>query len=212
MEKKFNKDVMTNLVITLNKYSNAYYNHDTSLVSDKEYDALYDQLLVMERESGVVLPDSPTQRPGGTVIDSLQKVQHSKPMLSAAKTKDVETLKSFINAGNVPENPTPGKVIVSWKEDGLTIVLRYRDGHLIQAITRGDGSVGEDVTHSVRMYQNVPLQIPCEDEVEVRGEGMVAIADFEEYIRQNGEVFSHPRNMAAGSTRILDGNETAKRK
>ena len=79
MEKKFNKDVMTNLVITLNKYSDAYYNHDTSLVSDKEYDALYDQLLVMERESGVVLPDSPTQRPGGTVIDSLQKVQHSKP-------------------------------------------------------------------------------------------------------------------------------------
>lgn len=212
MEKKFNKDAMTNLVITLNKYSDAYYNHDTSLVSDKEYDALYDQLLVMERESGVVLPDSPTQRPGGTVIDSLQKVQHSKPMLSAAKTKDVETLKTFINAGNVPENPTPGKVIVSWKEDGLTIVLRYRDGHLIQAITRGDGSVGEDVTHSVRMYQNVPLQIPCEDEVEVRGEGMVAIADFEEYIRQNGEVFSHPRNMAAGSTRILDGNETAKRK
>ena len=133
----------------------------------------------MERESGVVLPDSPTQRPGGTVIDSLQKVQHSKPMLSAAKTKDVETLKTFINAGNVPENPTPGKVIVSWKEDSLTIVLRYRDGHLIQAITRGDGSVGEDVTHSVRMYQNVPLQIPCEDEVEVRGEGMVAIADFE---------------------------------
>ena len=85
MEKKFNKDAMTNLVITLNKYSDAYYNHDTSLVSDKEYDALYDQLLVMERESGVVLPDSPTQRPGGTVIDSLQKVQHSKPMLSAAK-------------------------------------------------------------------------------------------------------------------------------
>lgn len=212
MEKKFNKDVMTNLVVTLNKYSDAYYNHDTSLVSDKEYDALYDQLLVLERESGVVLPNSPTQRPGGTVIDSLQKVQHSKPMLSAAKTKDVEVLKNFIRAGETAENPVPGRVIVSWKEDGLTIVLRYRNGHLVQAITRGDGNIGEDVTHSVRMYQNVPLQIPCEEEVEVRGEGMVSIADFEEYTRQNGEVFSHPRNMAAGSTRILDGNETAKRK
>ncbi len=129
-------------------------------MSDKEYDALYDQLLVLERDSGVVLPNSPPQRPGGTVIDSLQKVQHSKPMLSAAKTKDVEVLKNFIRAGETAENPVPGRVIVSWKEDGLTIVLRYRNGHLVQAITRGDGNIGEDVTHSVRMYQNVPLQIP----------------------------------------------------
>lgn len=203
---------MSTLVDTLNKYADAYYLRDESLISDKEYDALYDRLVVMERESGIILSDSPTQRPGGAVIDGLQKVFHSKPMLSAAKTKDISVLKDFIRAGEVPENPTPGKVIVSWEEDGLTIVLRYRNGHLVQAITRGDGNVGEDVTHSVRRYQNVPLQIPCEEEVEVRGEGMVALADFEEYTRQYGEVFTHPRNMAAGSTRILDGNETAKRK
>lgn len=159
---------MSALVDTLNKYADAYYLRDESLISDKEYDALYDRLVVMERESGIILSDSPTQRPGGAVIDGLQKVFHSKPMLSAAKTKDISVLKDFIRAGEVPENPTPGKVIVSWKEDGLTIVLRYRNGHLVQAITRGDGNVGE--------------------------------------------VFTHPRNMAAGSTRILDGNETAKRK
>lgn len=175
---------MLALVDTLNKYADAYYLRDESLISDKEYDALYDRLVVMERETGIILPTSPTQRPGGAVIDGLQKVVHSKPMLSAAKTKDVAVLKEFIRAEEVPENPAQGKVIVSWKEDGLTIVLRYRKGHLVQAITRGDGNIGEDVTHSVRRYQNVPLQIPCEDEVEVRGEGMVALSDFEEYTRQ----------------------------
>lgn len=117
---------MSTLVDTLNKYADAYYLRDESLISDKEYDALYDRLVVMERESGIILSDSPTQRPGGAVIDGLQKVFHSKPMLSAAKTKDISVLKDFIRAGEVPENPTPGKVIVSWKEDGLTIVLRYR--------------------------------------------------------------------------------------
>ena len=142
---------MQELVNALNIYADAYYNRDTSLVSDKQYDALYDELVALEKKTGIILSGSPTQRPGGEVVDYLQKVKHTKPMLSADKTKSIDELKKFIRKGaDHVENDMPGKVVVSWKEDGLTLVLRYKDGKFVQAITRGNGEEGEDVTHNIR--------------------------------------------------------------
>lgn len=204
---------MQELVNALNIYADAYYNRDTSLVSDKQYDALYDELVALEKKTGIILSGSPTQRPGGEVVDYLQKVKHTKPMLSADKTKSIDELKKFIRKGaDHVENDMPGKVVVSWKEDGLTLVLRYKDGKFVQAITRGNGEEGEDVTHNIRMFTNVPMNIPYKGDLEVRGEDVVSLQDFEDYNRKYGDVFTHPRNMASGSTRLLDSSEVKNRK
>ena len=210
MQKNTNEK-MRELIREIRRYDAAYYGSDQSLVSDKQYDAVYDELVQLEKQTGIVLSDSPTLHPGGVVIDSLQKVQHTKPMLSANKTKSIDTLAAFAQKGDVPENSHPGLVALSWKEDGLTIVLRYQNGRLVQAVTRGDGEIGEDVTHTVRRYTNVPLNIPCNEPVEVRGEGLVSWQDFEAYAKESGEEVSHPRNLAAGSTRLLSAEEAAKR-
>lgn len=188
---------MKELIQILNKASYAYYAKDNPIMSDKEYDDLYDELSELEYSTGIHMAGSPSQSVQGYVIDSLQKVKHTKPMLSANKTKDIQEIKKFI--GNRP-------CIVSWKEDGLTIVLRYKSGKFVQAITRGTGEIGEDVTHTMRMCKNIPLKLPYVDDLEVRGECVISWKEFNRINEKLEEPYKHPRNLAAGSVRQLDPN------
>lgn len=194
---------MKELIDKLKVADVAYYRDDNPIVTDREYDLLTDELQKLEAETGQILSGSPTQKVSGEILEELIPVRHTKPMLSAKKTKSVEDLISF--AAHRP-------VLVSWKLDGLTIVLRYEDGEFKQAITRGrEGVVGEDVTHTVRTYLNVPLTIPILDPIEVRGEGVISWQHFELINSGLEEPYSHPRGLAAGSTRKLDANESGKR-
>jgi len=194
---------MKELIDKLKVADVAYYRDDNPIMTDREYDLLTDELQKLEAETGQILSGSPTQKVSGEILEELTPVRHTKPMLSAKKTKSVEDLISF--AAHRP-------VLVSWKLDGLTIVLRYEDGEFKQAITRGrEGVVGEDVTHTVRTYLNVPLTIPILDPVEVRGEGVISWQHFELINSGLEEPYSHPRGLAAGSTRKLDANESGKR-
>lgn len=194
---------MKALIVRLLEADEAYYGRDDPIMSDYEYDRLYDELVRLEKESGIVLAASPTQRVPGEVLDSLATVTHTKPMLSAGKTKAINEIFKFIGGR---------KVILSWKLDGLTLVLRYKEGKLVQAITRGDGLKGEDVTHTVRVMGNVPLTIPCTDPLEVRGEGVVSWQNFRALNETLEDPYSQPRNLAAGSIRKLDANESRKRR
>ena len=191
--------VMYELVKRLMEADTAYYKHDAPIMTDREYDRLYDELLAAERSTGIVLSGSPTQKVSGEILESLEQVGHTKPMLSAKKTKSKEEIAAFV--GGRP-------AVVMWKLDGLTLVLRYDGGKLVQAITRGaEGRVGEDVTHSVRVMTNVPLQIPYTEPFEVRGEGVISWSRFNEIndnLQPGEEPYSHPRSLAAGSVRRLD--------
>lgn len=181
----------------------AYYRDDNPMMTDREYDLLFDELKSMEEETGLILSGSPTQTVAGEILEELTPVRHTKPMISADKTKSVEELIRF--ADNKP-------VIMSWKLDGLTLVLRYENGEFKQGITRGrDGIIGEDVTHTIRTFLNVPMSIPYKESFEVRGEGVISWANFEKINLGLEEPYSHPRNLAAGSVRMLDANESGKR-
>jgi len=198
------------LISTMKLESDAYYGKDRPIVSDRTYDRQFDELTQLEQETGVIFPNSPTQTVSGAVLDHLDKVRHIRPMLSANKTKSIPTLCEFAQKALPLEN---SNVMVSWKEDGLTLVLRYLNGYLTQAITRGtDGVVGEDVTHTVRTFENVPLHIPYSDEVEIRGEGVISWKSFSVINESLLEPYSHPRNLAAGSVRQLDSNIAKGRK
>lgn len=194
---------MKSLIAQLQKADEAYYGKDDPIMTDLEYDRLYGELEQLEKESGIVLTASPTQRVSGEVLESLTAVTHTKPMLSADKTKSASEIHKFIGGR---------KVVISWKLDGLTLVLRYEGGKLVQAITRGDGLKGEDVTHTVRVMGNVPLVIPCTEPLEVRGEGVISWQNFKELNAALDEPYSHPRNLAAGSIRKLDAEESRKRR
>lgn len=194
---------MKTLITQLLEANAAYYGEDDPIMTDLEYDRLYGQLEQLEKETGIVLASSPTQRVSGEVLESLTAVTHTKPMLSAGKTKSIEEIFKFIGGRNV---------VVSWKLDGLTLVLRYEGGKLVQAITRGDGLKGEDVTHTVRVMGNVPLAIPCTEPVEVRGEGVISWQNFQELNKSLEDPAAHPRNLAAGSIRKLNAKESKKRR
>lgn len=181
----------------LHKASYAYYALDNPIMSDKQYDDLYDELIQLEYSTGVTLAGSPTQHVQGYVIDSLKKVKHSKPMLSTNKTKDIQEIKKFI--GNHP-------CVMSWKEDGLTIVLRYINGVFTQAITRGSGDLGEDVTHTMKMCKNIPIRLPSCIDIEVRGECVISWKEFDRINSHLDTPYKHPRNLASGSVRQLDSN------
>lgn len=181
----------------------AYYRDDNPSMTDREYDLLVDELKQLESETGLILSGSPTQTVSGEILEELMPVRHTKPMLSADKTKSVDDLIRFAGAR---------AVIISWKLDGLTLVLRYENGEFMQAITRGrEGIVGEDVTHTVRTFMNVPMSVPSKDSFEVRGEGVISWANFEKINLGLEDPYSHPRNLAAGSVRMLDATESGKR-
>ena len=181
----------------------AYYRDDNPTMTDREYDLLVDELKELETTTGLILSGSPTQTVPGEILKELTPVRHTKPMLSADKTKSVDEMLRFANGR---------PVVLSWKLDGLTIVLRYEGGEFKQAITRGrEGIIGEDVTHTVRTFMNVPMCIPCTDKFEVRGEGVISWAHFEKINLSLSEPYSHPRNLAAGSVRMLDARESGKR-
>ncbi len=193
---------MKSLIAQLLAANKAYYGEDDPIMTDLEYDRHYHELEQLEQETGIVLASSPTQRVSGEVLDSLTAVTHTKPMLSADKTKSTAEIFKFIGGR---------MVVISWKLDGLTLVLRYEGGKLTQAITRGDGLKGEDVTHTVRVMGNVPLTIPCTDSLKLRGEGGISWQNFNELNETLAEPYSHPRNLAAGSIRKLDAEESKKR-
>ena len=181
----------------------AYYRDDNPTMTDREYDLLVDELKELEATTGMILSGSPTQTVSGEILKELTPVRHTKPMLSADKTKSVDEMLQFANGR---------PVVLSWKLDGLTLVLRYEGGEFKQAITRGrEGIIGEDVTHTVRTFMNVPMCIPCTDKFEVRGEGVISWAHFEKINLSLSEPYSHPRNLAAGSVRMLDARESGKR-
>lgn len=191
------------LVDVLHKASIAYYRDDNPVMSDKQYDDLYDELESLEKETGVILAGSPTQKVQGYILDGFQKVQHSKLMLSAAKTKDINEIKRFVQDKDF---------YCSYKLDGATTVTRYENGKFIQGITRGTGIIGEDVTEQCRFIPNLPMSIPINDYVELRGETVISYDEFHRVNASLEKPFAHPRNMAAGTLRNLDLNVVKQRR
>ena len=183
-------------------YCHEYYVLDRPTISDAEYDKKFDTLKQLEDEANFWLANSPTRKVQGTVLDCFTKIEHSKPMLSAAKTKDINEIKKFI--GN-------NHFYCSYKLDGLTMVVRYSGGKFIQAITRGTGTIGEDVTEQAKMISNLPMSISYDGDLELRGECVVSWDNFHKINESLDEPYSHPRNLAAGSLRNLDTNITKKR-
>lgn len=198
-----NLERMKEFIQILTEADIAYYRDSRPIMTDFDYDRLFDELKGLERDTGLILSNSPTQKVSGEILEELTPVRHSRPMLSADKTKSVEGMVKFAD-----KKP----VVLSWKLDGLTLVLRYENGELKQAITRGrEGIIGEDVTHTVKTFINVPLTIPTRDAFEVRGEGVISWANFKKINLSLTEPYSHPRNLASGSVRMLDANESGKR-
>ena len=196
---------MKELVKRLNEASRAYYQEDREIMSNREYDALYDQLEKMEAETGIVLADSPTVNVGYEAVDALPKETHESPMLSLDKTKDREVLRSFIGT-----HPT----LLSWKMDGLTIVLTYENGELQKAVTRGNGIVGEVITNNARTFKNIPLKIAYQGRLVLRGEAIITYSDFERInatIEDVDAKYKNPRNLCSGSVRQLNNQITAAR-
>lgn len=196
---------MQELVELLNRAAKAYYQDADEIMSNYEYDALYDELQALEAQTGVTLSSSPTVNVGYEILSELPKERHPSPMLSLDKTKDVAGLQAF--AGDQ-------KVVMSWKMDGLTIVLTYRDGGLVKAVTRGNGEVGEVITANARTFKNLPLQIPYKGELVLRGEAVIGYKDFEKINEEIAEVdakYKNPRNLCSGSVRQLNSEITAKR-
>ena len=196
---------MKELVEILRQASRAYYQDDREIMSNLEYDALYDELVALEQKTGIVLSTSPTVSVGYEAVDELPKETHESPMLSLDKTKDREVLRSFI--GN-------HKTLLSWKMDGLTIVLTYRNGVLEKAVTRGNGVVGEVVTNNARVFDNIPHKISFQGELILRGEAIITYSEFEKINRDIADVdarYKNPRNLCSGSVRQLNNKITAGR-
>ena len=203
MDKKLNR--MKELIEILNNASRLYYQYSTPIMTDFEYDKLYDELEKLEKETNTVLSNSPTQNVEPEAIDSLVKVEHPAPMLSLSKTKSISELASFL------ENQ---EGLLSWKLDGLTIVLTYKDGKLSSGVTRGNGIIGEVITENVKKFKNIPLTIPYKGTLVVRGEAVIKYSDFNkmnEELDDDSSQYKNPRNLCSGSVRQLDSKVTAKR-
>ena len=189
----------------LNRAAKAYYAEDIEIMSNQEYDALYDELQELEQETGFLPAGSPTVRVGYEAVDELPKEKHEAPMLSLGKTKSREELRDWLQG-----NPA----ILSWKLDGLTVVLTYHDGKLAKAVTRGNGEIGEVVTNNARTFKNIPLAIPFTGDLVLRGEAVITYSDFE---KLNAELedaearYKNPRNLCSGSVRQLSSEVTAGR-
>ena len=192
------------LVDVLHKASIAYYRDDDPVMSDKQYDDLYDELESLEKETGVIYSNSPTQNVGSEVVSELDKVKHTHPMLSLAKTKSVDDLIKVYNNKDS---------ILSLKMDGLTICLTYDNGVLTKAETRGDGHIGELVTHNAKVFENIPLTISIKEHYEIEGEAVITYEDFEaiNQLLPADKKYKNPRNLAAGSVRQLDSDIASQR-
>ncbi|MCI6855341.1 MAG: NAD-dependent DNA ligase LigA [Firmicutes bacterium] len=196
---------MQNLIVLLNQASKAYYQESREIMPNHEYDRLYDMLEALEKETGVTLSKSPTTRVGYEVLSDLPKEKHPQKMLSLDKTKDVEQLKSWLG---------DQEGVMSWKLDGLTIVLTYEEGKLVKAVTRGNGEVGEVITANARAFSNLPVSIPFKERLVLRGEAVISYPDFEkinETITDEGAKYKNPRNLCSGSVRQLNSAVTAER-
>ena len=196
---------MQELVEILNKAGKAYYQDAEEIMSNYEYDRLYDELLDLEKELGTTLSNSPTVNVGYEVLSELPKERHERPMLSLDKTKDVAELEAFVGEQ---------EALMSWKMDGLTIVLTYREGALYKAVTRGNGEVGEVVTANARVFRNIPLKIPYQGELILRGEAVIGYRDFEKINQEIADAdakYKNPRNLCSGSVRQLNNEITARR-
>jgi len=193
------------LVTLLNAANHAYYQENREIMSDFEYDKLYDELAGLEKRTGIVLAGSPTVRVGYgyEVVSSLSKVPHDIPMLSLDKTKDPNALVAFL---------AEQKGLLSWKLDGLSIVLRYENGKFKQAITRGNGTIGEDVTHNAKVFANIPLTVPFQGKFSLRGEAVITFADFEAINADEEVKYKNPRNLCSGAVRQLNSETAAKRR
>lgn len=193
------------LVQKLNEAAKAYYQEDREIMSNREYDSLYDQLEKMEKETGIVLADSPTVNVGYEAVDALPKETHESPMLSLDKTKDREVLRTFVGEHSS---------LLSWKMDGLTVVLTYENGELQKAVTRGNGVVGEVITNNARVFKNIPLKIAYQGRLVLRGEAIITYSDFEKINDSIEDVdarYKNPRNLCSGSVRQLNNQITAER-
>ena len=189
-------DEMRNLIEELNQAAEAYYNFDDNIISDYEYDKLYDRLLSLEKKFGLVLPDSPSRKVGFKTDNKFKKIKHMKKMLSLDKTKDINKLKDFLG----------DKIgLLSWKLDGLTIVLEYENGFLKKIITRGNGEIGEDVTHNFCVFKNLPEKISYKKKLILRGEAVISYKDFNaiNFDLDDEEKYKNPRNLASGIIRNL---------
>lgn len=189
----------------LNKAAMVYYSGTDEIMSNYEYDRLYDELLMLEEETGIVLAGSPTQRVGYETLSELPKEEHESGMLSLDKTKSVEALADFCGEH---------RGLLSWKLDGLTVVLTYSNGELVKAVTRGNGYVGEVITPNARVFKNLPLRIPFKGDLVIRGEAIITYSDFERInaeIEKDEDKYKNPRNLCSGSVRQLNNEITAKR-
>ena len=203
MEHKLKR--MKELIEILNEASRAYYQLSAPIMTDYEYDKLYDELVELEKETNTVMSNSPTINVETEVSKSLEKFEHPEPMLSLSKTKSIDDLKSFIE---------DKEGILSWKLDGLTVVLTYNHGKLIRGVTRGNGIVGEVITENVKQFKNIPYTIPFDGELVIRGEAIIKYSDFNKMndLNLDGDLqFKNPRNLCSGSVRQLDSSMTAKR-
>ena len=193
------------LVELLNKANKAYYQEANEIMTNFEYDKLYDELVGLEKETGMVLSNSPTVNVGYQVVSQLPKEQHNSPMLSLDKTKEVGALADF--AGD-------RKCLLSWKMDGLTVVLTYENGELVKAVTRGNGLVGEVITNNAKTFKNIPISIPYKGRLTLRGEAIIKYSDFEQINRESEDAdskYKNPRNLCSGSVRQLNSQVTAER-
>ena len=193
------------LIQIVNEAGKAYYQEDREIMSNYEYDALYDELAALEKETGVVFAGSPTQNVGYQVLSELPKEAHDRPMLSLNKTKSVDELREWLG---------DQKGLLSWKMDGLTVVLTYENGTLSKAVTRGNGEIGEVITNNAKMFVNVPLRIAYQGQLVLRGEAVIRYSDFErinEEIEDVDAKYKNPRNLCSGSVRQLNNEITARR-
>lgn len=197
-------DRMKQLIEILNKASLAYYQQNREIMTDREYDALYDELVALESETGIVLSNSPTQNVGYEVLGSLTKIRHPQRMLSLDKTKEVSRLAEFL--GN-------DIGVLSYKMDGLTVVLTYNDGELTRLLSRGNGEIGEDITHNARVFKNIPLKISQKGQLVLRGEAVISFEDFDNINEEMSpeEKYKNPRNLCSGTVRQLNSEICAKR-
>lgn len=196
---------MTELVDILNRASKVYYQDGNEIMSNFEYDKLYDELTALENELGITLSNSPTVNVGFEVLSELPKENHESPMLSLDKTKEVEGLQSFLG---------DKKGVISWKLDGLTVVLTYNNGELIKAVTRGNGQTGEVITNNAKVFQNIPLKISYKGELIIRGEAVIKYSDFKKINATIDDVdarYKNPRNLCSGSVRQLNNKVTKER-